>query len=104
MRGSATASNVFARTLGSTIGASLLGAVMNFGIARASGDTEHAVTFESIRQLLEHPGAIADSQTLGLTLFAGLHLAFWAIAVLGLAAFLIGLLVPSRAFGEQRRV
>jgi EmrB/QacA subfamily drug resistance transporter len=104
MRGSATASNVFARTLGSTVGASFLGAIMNLGIARASVDTEHVVTFESIRQLLEHPGAVDDSHTLGLTLFAGLHLAFWAIAFLGLAVFLIGLLVPARAFGEQRRV
>jgi EmrB/QacA subfamily drug resistance transporter len=104
MRGSATASNVFARTLGSTVGASVLGAIMNFGISRASGNAEHAVTFETIRQGLENPTALADSHALEQTLFAGLHLAFWAIAVFGLATFLIALLVPKRAFGEQRPV
>ena len=34
-RGSATASNVFARNLGSTLGAAALGAVLNFGLSRS---------------------------------------------------------------------
>ncbi|MBB5537641.1 hypothetical protein [Rhizobium giardinii] len=35
-RGSATASNVFSRNLGSTLGAAILGAVLAYGLANAT--------------------------------------------------------------------
>jgi EmrB/QacA subfamily drug resistance transporter len=106
-RGSATASNVFARILGSTLGASILGAVMNFGIARASGSEGSAATFDTIRELLDQPSGV-DAGTpaqhaLQQILFSGLHLTFWAISLLALMTFLIALLVPAREFGEQRK-
>ncbi len=34
-RGSATASNLFSRNLGSTLGAAMFGAVLNYGLAHA---------------------------------------------------------------------
>ena len=105
-RGSATASNVFARILGSTLGASILGAVMNFGIARASGSEGSAATFDTIRELLDPAGMETGTpahQALQQILFSGLHLTFWAISFLALTTFLIGLLVPAREFGEQRK-
>ena len=51
-RGAATASNVFSRNLGSTLGATALGAVLNIALARygAAG-----ITPDRIRDLLEHP-------------------------------------------------
>jgi EmrB/QacA subfamily drug resistance transporter len=105
-RGSATASNVFARTLGSTLGASILGAVLNFGIARAPGGDGNTGTIDTIRELLNHPAAMDGStpaqHTLQQVLFFGLHLTFWAISFLALATFLIALLVPARDFGEPR--
>jgi EmrB/QacA subfamily drug resistance transporter len=105
-RGSATASNVFARILGSTLGASILGAVMNFGIARASSNAGNAATFDTIRELLDQPAGAVSTPTqhaLQQTLFSGLHLTFWAISFLALTTFLIALLVPAREFGEQRK-
>jgi EmrB/QacA subfamily drug resistance transporter len=106
-RGSATASNVFARILGSTLGASILGAVMNFGIARAASNGGSAATFDTIRELLDQPvGADASTpaqHALQQILFSGLHLTFWAISFLALMTFLIALLVPAREFGEQRK-
>ena len=51
-RGSATASNIFSRNLGSTLGATMLGAVLNISLAHR-GDGA-AVHFDQIRQLLDH--------------------------------------------------
>ena len=49
-RGSVTASYLFARSLGSTFGATVFGAVLNFGLLRSG----HAgATSEQLRQLLE---------------------------------------------------
>ena len=106
-RGSATASNVFARILGSTLGASILGAVMNFGIARASGSEGSAATFDTIQELLDQSAGVETGtpaqQALQQILFSGLHLTFWAISFLALSTLLIALLVPAREFGEQRK-
>ena len=43
MRGAATASNVFARSLGNTLGASVLGAILNFGIIHYGAGDARAV-------------------------------------------------------------
>src|SRR6202022_2840618 len=49
-RGSATASNLFSRNLGSTLGATVFGAVLNYGLSHTkSGAT---VNPEQLRQLL----------------------------------------------------
>ncbi len=92
-RGSATASNVFARNLGSTLGAAALGAVLNFGLSRSgipSGDIE-----QSLRHLLDDPLAASPVQTLMRdALQHALHLTFWAILALSVGTVIMGLLVP----------
>ncbi|MBV9537439.1 MAG: MFS transporter, partial [Acidisphaera sp.] len=49
-RGSATASNVLARNLGSTLGATAFGGLLNLGLASGIGATGH-VTFDQLRAL-----------------------------------------------------
>ncbi len=63
-RGSVTASYLFARSLGSTFGATVFGAVLNFGLLRSG----HAgATSEQLRQLLEQ-GSDAVRASLGFAL------------------------------------
>ena len=52
-RGSVTASNIFSRNLGSTLGATVFGAVLNYGLSRSG--TLAPVTSDQLRQLLNHP-------------------------------------------------
>ena len=56
-RGSVTASYLFARTLGSTFGATVFGAVLNMGLMRSGLG---AVTSDELRRLLEG-GAAANA-------------------------------------------
>ena len=95
-RGSATASNMFARNLGSTLGAAALGAVLNFGLARSgipSADIEN-----DLRRLLDHPDLLDPGQSLMReALQHSLHLTFWAILALSLATVIVALMVPSVA-------
>ena len=91
-RGAATASNLFARNLGSTLGATVLGAVLNYTLAHhASGTAD--VGFTQIRELLDHPGLI--DPTVRDALGHALHLTFWAVFLVALATLLAALLVPA---------
>jgi EmrB/QacA subfamily drug resistance transporter len=92
-RGSATASNLFARNLGSTLGATALGAVLNYGLTHANEG--RSVTSDQLRQLLETPaGTMTASTPVGLALQQSLNLTFWAMFVISLAIVLLALLVP----------
>ena len=92
-RGSATASNLFSRNLGSTLGATVLGAVLNHGLARAMGG--RFVNSDQLRQLLEMPaGALPGAGELGIALQHSLNLTFWAMLALSVLAALVALLVP----------
>lgn len=92
-RGSATASNLFSRNLGSTIGATVLGAVLNHGLARAMGG--RFISSDQLRQLLEaSPGPLLGRDDLGLALQHSLNLTFWAMLALSALAALVALLVP----------
>jgi len=74
-RGSATASNIFARNLGSTLGATALGAVLNYGLIHANGGK--AVTSDQLRRLLEAPaGTMAANTGIGFALQHSLNLTF----------------------------
>ena len=90
-RGSATASNVFARNLGSTLGAAALGAVLNIGLARSGVDTGGME--QNLRRLLENPdafqGGIRDA------LASALHLTFWGILVLSVTTVVVALMMPA---------
>jgi EmrB/QacA subfamily drug resistance transporter len=92
-RGSATASNVFSRTLGSTLGAAVLGSVLNLSLKSHPG-----VSAEGIRQLLESRTAV-DPALLA-ALHQGLHLTFWCVVVLGIVTVAVALFIPSRELAD----
>jgi EmrB/QacA subfamily drug resistance transporter len=92
-RGSATASNVFARNLGSTLGASALGAVLNYGLTHANGG--QSVSSDQLRQLLEaSPDALTAETAIGLALQQSLNLTFWVMLVISLGIVILARLVP----------
>jgi len=103
-RGSVTASNLFARNLGSTLGATALGAVLNYGLSHAKG--VRPITSDQLRQLLAAPHGTAGGgdRAVGLALQQSLHLTFWAI--LGISVVIVGLaiLVPSVRIGQAEEV
>lgn len=90
-RGSATASNIFSRNLGSTIGATLLGSVLNLSLA-AKG-----ARFGELRRLLDAPGGMVSDPALRSVLAHALHLTFWTVLAVAFATLLLTLLVPRGA-------
>lgn len=90
-RGSGTASNLFSRNLGSTLGAAVLGAILNFGLSNAAG----GVTGDQLRDLLASAGNVSvGDESVRLVLQSALHLTFIAVFVLALACILVAVLVP----------
>jgi MFS family permease len=100
-RGSATASFIFARSLGSTFGATIFGAVLNFGLTH-SGATGY-VTSDQLRRLLErgseHP---AGEAALRAALEQSLHLTFVAMFAVALLVAATASLVPKVVFAARR--
>jgi hypothetical protein len=100
-RGSATASLIFSRTLGNTIGVAAIGALLNFGIiyfASAGGGTVIETT-DHVRELLSSIGTVAGggaSAELQGILHRALHLAFWEMLAFAVCAGGVSLLVPTR--------
>ena len=98
-RGAATASNLFARNLGSTLGAALLGAVLNYSLAHhTSGGA--SVSSDQLRDLLQHPGVFADAAARA-ALGHSLHLTFWGIFAIALMTLFAALFVPSIAISGE---
>jgi EmrB/QacA subfamily drug resistance transporter len=92
-RGRVTASNLFSRNLGSTLGATVLGAVLNHGLARATGGI--SVTSDQLRQLIElPPGSMPGDATLRLALQHSLNLTFWAMLAMAVVAVGMAFMVP----------
>ncbi|WP_235913599.1 MDR family MFS transporter [Teichococcus coralli] len=92
-RGAATASNIFSRNLGSTLGATVLGAVLNFSLARGGNGLSPASS-EQIRELLEHPGTAISEAAVRAALDHALHLTFWAVFAIAALTLLAATLVP----------
>lgn len=88
-RGAATASNVFSRNLGSTLGATVFGGLLNVSLAGHG-----AVSYDQIRALLEHPASLLGDDTVRLALAASLHLTFWGVFVTALLALACATRVP----------
>ncbi len=91
-RASATASNMFSRNLGSALGATLLGTVLNFGIRHSDGS--RSVTFEELERFFvtaSHDGKQLVDAAATSTLQHALHLTF--VAMLMLSAFIVILAV-----------
>ncbi len=92
-RGAATASNIFSRNLGSTLGATVLGAVLNYTLSHQQTRATK-IGFGQIRQLLDNPGLVADDSVRAV-LGSALHITFWGILLIALATFAVSLLVPA---------
>ena len=100
-RGSVTASYLFARTLGSTFGATVFGAVLNYGLAHfgRAGD----VTSEELRRLLEGGSQDAASgSALRDALEQSLHLTFVSMFLIALLVAAAAWLVPKVVFVARR--
>ena len=91
-RGAATASNLFARNLGSTLGATVLGAVLT-----ASLGWGHAGSLEHVQSLLRGQGSAAELVATRAALAHGLHLAFWGVLLIAAATLAVAVLVPRDA-------
>ncbi len=83
-RGAATASNVFARLLGNTLGAAVMGAILNLGLKLAGAN----LSSDQVRALMDHRiggGAVTlANQGLKAALASSMHWVF--LAMLALAA------------------
>jgi len=94
-RGSATASNVFSRNLGSTLGATLLGAVLSYSLAHTAG--VGPITSDQLRDLLQGTGAgLAADSPVRFALQHGLHLTFIAMFVISALIVIACLSVPAK--------
>lgn len=94
-RGAGTASNLFSRNLGSTLGAAVMGAVLNFGLWQASAG--QGVSEEQLRGLLGRGGDVVVAEgSVRLVLQGALHLTFIAMLVLAFLTVAIAIFVPKR--------
>ena len=92
-RGSATASNLFSRNLGSTLGATLFGAVLNYGLRHSP--YLPAGSADALRHLLDAPGGqVSGEMSVRLALQQSLHLTFLALLAIAVAAVVSVLFVP----------
>jgi MFS family permease len=99
-RGSVTASYLFARSLGSTFGATVFGAVLNFGLLR-SGQT--AASSDQLRALLERGSADAGGDPgLRAALEQSLHLTFVSMFAIALMVAVALFLVPKVSFAPRQ--
>jgi hypothetical protein len=102
-RGSATASNMFSRNLGSTLGATLFGAVLNFGLSHAKNAS--AVTSGQLKALLQNQvQSLGASDAIRQVLHQSLHLTFVAIFVIAIFVVVLLALVPPVTIGADRKV
>jgi MFS family permease len=102
-RGSATASNLFSRNLGSTLGATLFGAVLNFGLSHAKDAV--AVTSDQLKALLQNQAAsLVNSDMTRMVLHESLHLTFVSIFAISIFMVLLLTLVPAIHLGADRKM
>jgi MFS family permease len=102
-RGSATASNMFSRNLGMTLGATVLGAVLNHGLTRSTGGL--SVSSDQLRQLLElPPRSMPGDALLRIALQHSLNLTFCAMLAITVVVVAIALLVPAVELGQASPV
>jgi fucose permease len=99
-RGVATASTLFLRTFGQALGASLGGAILNFGLARVAADADQA-----LNRLLEPASrtSLAPDALLRLSdaIAASLHDVYVIAGVLAMLALGATLVIPARV-GPKR--
>ncbi len=98
-RGSVTASYLFARSLGSTFGATVFGAVLNFGLLRSG---QAGATSDQLRQLLEQGSEAVGETGLRAALEQSLHLTFVSMFAIALMVAATLFLVPKVSFAARR--
>ncbi|HEX9167875.1 MAG TPA: MDR family MFS transporter [Roseiarcus sp.] len=98
-RGSVTASYLFARSLGSTFGATVFGAVLNFGLLR-SGHV--GATSDQLRQLLEQGPEAVGEPSLRVALEQSLHLTFVSMFAVAIVVAATLFLVPKVVFAPRQ--
>ncbi|WCM24709.1 MFS transporter [Paraburkholderia bryophila] len=102
-RGSATASNLFSRNLGSTLGATLFGAVLNFGLTHSKGLA--VVTSDQLKALLQNQAAsLGDSDMIRMVLHQSLHLTFISLFVIAIFVVVLLAFVPPVSIRTARPV
>ena len=98
-RGSVTASYLFARSLGSTFGATVFGAVLNFGLLRSG---HGGVSSDQLRRLLEQGSEEVGAPGLRAALEQSLHLTFVSMFAISLTVAATAFLVPRVSFAARR--
>ena len=107
-RGSVTSSNVFARNLGSMLGATVFGAVLNYGLIHAKGMAP--INSDQLRHLLEaHPGvpsslASSSETALAAVLQSSLHNTFLVMFVISLSIVVLTSFVPHVEIGKAKKL
>lgn len=104
-RGITTAANMFMRNLGNTVGAALLGGILNGQILRYfaehGGKTGQNLTLDSTNMLLteEHRAELGESlkHLLQEGLSHSLHSVYIAVLVFGIISFFLVLLLPKKS-------
>jgi hypothetical protein len=85
------------------LGATVLGAVLNYGLAHAK--TVRPITSDQMRQLLaasHHAGA--GDMAVGLVVQQSLHLTFWTILGISSVILVLALWLPSVGIGQVDEV
>jgi MFS family permease len=100
-RGVATASTMFARTIGGTLAVGILGGILAGALSR-----DPSVTSDAADRLLgpQHGSGLDASvlRALSLSLESGLSTVFWLIAAIAIAAAAVSLLFPNLPTGWGR--
>ena len=94
-RGSATASNIFSRNLGSTLGTTLFGAVLNYGLTHTSQSLP--VSTEQLRDALDRaPGSVvtAANAVVRDVLQHSLHLTFLSMLFITVLVVVLAAMLP----------
>ena len=101
-RGAATASNVFARLLGNTLGAAVMGAILNLGLRLAGAN----VSSDQVRALMDRGSGAAvkaADPALKAALASSLHWVFVAMFVLAAATLAAAWMMPQPEVEEPFR-
>jgi EmrB/QacA subfamily drug resistance transporter len=101
-RGAATASNIFARNLGSTLGATSLGAVLNYRLLYPTNGP--AIDGDQLRRLLDDPASLGTgAAAIRQGLQDALHATFWAVLAVAALTLVLSLLVPKVALSGLKQ-
>jgi EmrB/QacA subfamily drug resistance transporter len=93
-RGAATGANMFMRMLGSSWGAALLGAILNFGISRRLPDAGDAVN-RLLEPTLRHSLGAQQIARLTAAVAASLHEAYLVVALIAVLTLAVSLFYPA---------